>query len=84
MGRPVIQYNRHPGKQLMDLMNEVVERRTSTFPFLIIVDLYLDVHDEVKLDLSQVKDGIIKLTFDQKDWSQDEYNSILTWLTSKL
>lgn len=84
MGRPVIQYNRHPGKQLTDLMNEVVERRTSTFPFLIIVDLYLDVHDEVKLDLSQVKDGIIKLTFDQKDWSQDEYNSILTWLISKL
>ena len=68
----------------MKLMGEVVERRTATFPFTYIVDTYLEVHNECYVNFSDVRQGIIYITFDPKEFSTEEYDKILNWLISNV
>ena len=78
-----IQYTRPTTPQVMQLMSELEKRRTSTFPFTILVHTTLESHGCCKLDTKQIQRGIIKLTIDP-EMTDAEYQKILDWLLSKI
>lgn len=85
MGRRCeIEYLHHPSKRVVQLLAEFEKRRKTTFPFKIIVDFYLEVHNDVNVSFRDIEHGIIYMTFNPGDMDDKEYDTILNWLISKL
>ena len=82
--RQMIKYLSNVTDQLRSLVEQVDERRKSTFPFLFVVDLFLEVHNKCQVDRTHIDSGIVYLTFDPKHFSQEEYDGIRNWLIATI
>lgn len=79
-----IQYKHKMTSQIEEMIEEVMEKRKSTFPFLVVVDTWPFVSERTDLDLRDACNGVIYITIDYKQYSQAQRDRVVTWLASRL
>lgn len=79
-----IQYKHKMPRQIEEMIKEAMEKRKSTFPFLVIVDTWVYPRGIVSINFDDVCNGIIYITLDYVMYNQTQRDKVVNWIVSKL